>query len=54
MKTSDAVIISIDFSHGEDVGVLIVGRREKGITKIINAFQGEEARELYEKITGGK
>ena len=32
--------------------VLIVGRKAAGYTPIvINAFQGEEARELYRKLT---
>lgn len=29
MKSTDSVIVSWDFSHGKDVGVLIVGRKEK-------------------------
>lgn len=30
MKSTDSVIVSWDFSHGKDVGVLIVGKQEKG------------------------
>lgn len=44
MKSTDSVIVSWDFSHGKDVGVLIVGKQEKGKVEIINAYQGEEAR----------
>lgn len=51
MKSSGAVIVSWDFSHGKDVGVLIVGKQENGRVNIINAFQGEEAKELYNKLT---
>ncbi|MFR4579734.1 MAG: hypothetical protein ACLT76_09125 [Clostridium fessum] len=29
MKSTDSVIVSWDFSHGKDVGVLIVGKQEK-------------------------
>ena len=52
MKTNDTLLISIDFSHGKDVGVLIVGRKlpNQEVT-IVNAFQGEDAYELYEKLT---
>ena len=47
---TDAVICSIDFE--EDNGVLIVGRQNrKGGIDIINAFQGEEAMDLYTKLT---
>lgn len=30
MKSTDSVIVSWDFSNGKDVGVLIVGKQEKG------------------------
>lgn len=48
---TDAVICSIDFEG--DHGVLIVGRQnlKTGDLYIINAFQGEEAMELYTKLT---
>ena len=48
---SDVVFCSIDFEG--DHGVLIVGRqnRKKGAVDIINAFQGEEAMNLYTKLT---
>lgn len=32
MKSTDSVIVSWDFSHGKDVGVLIVGKQENGIS----------------------
>lgn len=38
MKSTDSVIVSWDFSHGKDVGVLIVGKQEKGKVEIINAY----------------
>ena len=47
---TDAVICSIDFEGNN--GVLIVGRQNrKGGIDIINAFQGEEAMDLYTKLT---
>ena len=48
-----AYIVSWDFSK-EDAGVLIVGQQTKGTMKIINAFQGEEAYDIYKKLTGDK
>lgn len=51
MKGYGSVIVSWDFSNGEDVGVLIVGKQKKGKIEIVNAYQGKEAVELYEKLT---
>lgn len=52
MKETGSVIVSWDFSHGRDVGVLIVGeKRMNQSVDIINAYQGEEAYELYKKLT---
>lgn len=51
----DALIVSVSFHPGDDTGVLIVGRQKKGEgMKIINAFQGAEARELYDRLTTKK
>ena len=53
-KTNGALIIGYDFStksNGKDASVLIVGEQdENGVTKIINAFDGREAEELYKKL----
>lgn len=54
MKTSGSVIVSWDFSHGMDTDVLIVGEQKNGRIDIINAFQGEEARDLYMRLTTKK
>ena len=51
MVKTDTLLISLDMSRGGGVGVLIVGRKGKGQKiDIVNAFQGEEARELYERL----
>ena len=49
-----AVIVSWAFTRGRDVGVLIVGRQTKGNVEIVNAFQGDEAFDIYEKLTNVK
>lgn len=54
MNSSGAVIVGWDFSHGKDVGVLIVGKQENGQVEIINAFQGEEAKDLYKRLVTRK
>jgi hypothetical protein len=50
-RTDGSYIVSWDFAPGEDVGVLVVGRQENGKMHIVNAFQGEEAYEIYEKLS---
>lgn len=50
-KTTGSYIVSWDFSHGNDVGVLLVGKQENGKVDIVNAFQGEEAMEIYMKLS---
>lgn len=50
-KINESLIIGVDFSENEDVGVMVVGRQNKGLVTIINAFQGKDAEELYKKLT---
>ena len=55
MKINESLLIGVDFTNGEDVGVLIVGRKHPNQSvDIINAFQGKEAEELYNKLIGKK
>lgn len=54
MKVNESLIVGVDFTRGEDVGVLIVGRQTKGKIDIVNAFQGEEAYALYKKLVTKK
>ena len=52
-KTNGAVIVSWDFSHGadgKDKDILLVGKQTKGVVDVINAFQGQDARDIYEKL----
>ena len=47
---NDAIIVSYD-DHSNEVPILIVGRkRPNESTEIINAFDGDEAKELYERL----
>lgn len=51
---SDTLLVSISFSD-KDKGVLIVGRQRKNQSiDIVNAFQGDEALELYKKLVTQK
>lgn len=50
-KVSDTVIACFDWGN-EDYPILVVGRRnDKHDVDIINSFSGDEARELYKKLT---
>lgn len=51
LKVNECLLVSVDFTKGEDIGVLIVGRQEKeGKINIVNAFQGQEAVDIYKKL----
>lgn len=51
---SDTILVSISFSE-KDNGVLVVGRQRKNQSiEIVNAFQGNEALELYKKLVTKK
>lgn len=50
-KGIDTLLVCYD-NASNDKPVLIVGRKGKrGVPQIINAFQDEEAEELYKKLT---
>ena len=52
-QVNETLLVSISMNTDTNTGVLIVGRqnRKKGAVDIINAFQGEEAMDLYTKLT---
>lgn len=51
MNSIGSVIVSWDLSNGRDNSILLVGKQVNGHVYIVNAFQGEEAVELYKKLT---
>lgn len=52
MDLIDSLIIGYDFTNGKDKEILIVGRKRMNQSvEIINAFQGEEAKEIYNRLT---
>lgn len=53
MKESGSFIIGYDFS-GTNEGVLIVGEQNKRNVRIINAFEGKTAYDLYLKLKTNK
>lgn len=49
-KINESLIIGVDFSKQDDGVLLIVGRQKNGEVTIVNAFQGKEAFDIYEKL----
>lgn len=55
MRVTDSILVSVDFDlkGGPDTAILVVGKKKKGeAVDILNAFQGEEAIELWKRLTG--
>ena len=49
--TTTSLIIGYDISHTSDNKLLVIGKRgPTGSVEIVNAFQGDEAEELYNKL----
>ena len=49
-KVNECLLVSVEFTQGEDAGVLIVGRQKNGKIDIVNAFHGQEAIDIYKKL----
>ena len=48
---ADTLLVSIALTNDEDDAALIVGRKRKGESvEIVNAFQGKEATDLYNRL----
>lgn len=51
MNNVGSCIVSWEFSNGKNESILLVGVKTEGDTpKIVNAFQGSEAEDLYKKL----
>lgn len=50
LKVNECLLVSVDFTQGKDTDVLIVGRQKNGKVDIVNAFQGQEAIDIYKKL----
>lgn len=52
MDITSSIIVAYDYKEGSDNAVLIVGQKNpKMDIQVINAFSGEEAKELWKKLT---
>ena len=50
MPLNDTVLVGFDFTHDRNKNILIVGKKNGEALEIINAFQGEDARALYDLL----
>lgn len=48
---ADTLLVSFDFAHGENKGILIVGKKEGKALTIVNAFEGAKAEEIFRLLT---
>lgn len=54
MRVTDSILVSVNFNltGGPDTAILVVGKKKKGeAVDIVNTFQGEEAMELWKRLT---
>lgn len=47
----DTLLVSFDFTHGEDKSILIVGKKEGEALTIVNAFEGVKAEKIFRLLT---
>lgn len=50
MPLNDTLLVGFDFTHDKNNNILIVGKKNGKALEIINAFQGEDARALYDLL----
>lgn len=48
------VLVSWNFSEDGENDVLVVGEKHESRIKLINSFQGKEARNIYKKLLTNK
>ena len=53
-NTHGTFIVSWDFTHGADKAILLVGSQASGKMEVVNTFSGQEAIDIYEKLSNVK
>lgn len=53
MRITESVIVSVDI-HSSDRAIMIIGSQKNNKMDIVNAIQGEEVIELWERLTKKK
>ena len=50
-KTNGCFLVSWDFSNERKDDVIVVGERVNNKINIVNAFRGQQARDIYKKLS---
>ena len=53
MRINESVIVSVDI-HSDDRAIMVVGSQKNNRMDIINAIQGDEVLELWNRLTKKK
>ena len=51
---SDVLLVSFDMTHGESNEICIIGRKDGKTITIVNAFEGQEAVNIFKLLTTAK
>ena len=50
MPLNDTLLVGFDFTHADDNSILIVVRKNGKTLDIVNAYQGDDAKAMYELL----
>lgn len=48
---SDVLLVSFDMTHGKDNEICIIGKKDGKMITIVNAFEGQEAVDIFKLLT---
>lgn len=48
---TEVLLVSFDFTHGEDNRICIVGKKDGKTITIVNAFEGQKAVDIFKLLT---
>lgn len=48
---SDVLLVSFDMTHGADNEICIVGKKDGKAITIVNAFEGQDAIDIFKMLT---
>ena len=53
-STERCLLVCITLPTNGDIPVVVVGERVDGVMQIVNAFQGDEAKEIFDRLVTKK
>lgn len=48
---SEVLLVSFDMTHGKDNEICIVGKKDGKTVTIVNAFEGQDAIDIFKTLT---